>query len=149
MRIVAAADHAGVTLKNHLVAWLREKGHEVEDLGTNGHASVDYPDYGVLVARAISEGKADRGVLVCGTGQGMCMTANRFAGVRAAVVSDTFSARATRAHNDANVICLGQRVIGIGLAEEILQTFLTTDFEGGRHAHRVAKVDALNGGDKK
>lgn len=146
MRIVAGSDHAGVSLKDHLVARLREQGHEVEDVGTNGTASVDYPDFGTKVARAVSEGRADRGLLVCGTGQGMAMTANRVPGVRAAVVSDTFTARATRAHNDANVLCLGQRVIGHGVAEDIVDAFLRTEFEGGRHAGRIAKINGMDGG---
>lgn len=143
MRIVAGADHAGVTLKDHLVARLRAQGHEVEDVGTHGPASVDYPDFASAVGNAVREGRAERGLLVCGTGQGMAMAANRIPGVRAAVVSDTFSARATRAHNDANVICIGQRVIGFGPAEDIVDTFVSAPFEGGRHANRVAKITAL------
>ena len=146
MRIVVGSDHAGLVLKDHLVAWLRARGHEVEDVGTNAASSVDYSDFGVAVARAVSDGRAERGLLVCGTGQGMAMTANRVPGIRAAVVSETFSARATRAHNDANVICIGQRVVGSGLAEEIVDAFLSTSFEGGRHAGRIAKVMALDGG---
>jgi ribose 5-phosphate isomerase B len=143
MRIVAGADHAGVTLKDHLVARLRSQGHDVEDLGTNGPASVDYPDFAAAVGRSVAEGRAERGLLVCGTGQGMAMAANRIAGVRAAVVSDTFTAKATRAHNDANVLCIGQRTLGPGLAEDVLDAFLGTSFEGGRHANRVAKITAL------
>lgn len=143
MRIVAGADHAGVTLKDHLVARLRAQGHEVEDVGTHGPASVDYPDFASAVGNAVREGRAERGLLVCGTGQGMAMAANRIPGVRAAVVSDTFSARATRAHNDANVLCIGQRVIGFGPAEDIVDTFVAAPFEGGRHANRVAKITAL------
>jgi ribose 5-phosphate isomerase B len=144
MKIAVGSDHAGVQLKDHLVARLRGQGHEVADLGTQGTASVDYPDFAAQVARAVAGGSAERGVLVCGTGQGMAMAANRVSGVRAAVVSDTFSARATRGHNDANVLCLGQRVVGYGVAEEIVDVFLATPFEGGRHAGRVAKVNALD-----
>lgn len=143
MRFVAGSDHAGLPLKQLLVAHLRAKGIEVEDLGTHEAASTDYPDWAAPVARAIAAGHADFGLLVCGTGQGMAMAANRVPGVRAAVVADTFSARATRAHNDANVLCLGQRIVGTGVAEDILDAFLATPYEGGRHAARVAKLSAL------
>lgn len=143
MKIVIGSDHAGLQLKEHLATRLRGQGHDVEDIGTHTNASVDYPDFAVQVARAVAGGSAERGVLVCGTGQGMAMAANRVPGVRAAVVADTFSARATRGHNDANVLCLGQRVIGAGLAEDILDVFLTTAFEGGRHAGRVAKIGTI------
>lgn len=145
MHIVAGSDHAGLQLKDHLVARLRAQGHTVEDLGTSTSASCDYPDFAVPVARAVGEGRAERGLLVCGTGQGMAMTANRVPGVRAAVVADPFSAKATRAHNDANVVCIGQRVVGPGVAEEIVDAFVATPFEGGRHAGRVAKFMALDG----
>ena len=143
MRIVAASDHAGLELRRTLVAHLREHGHEVEDLGTHDPASTDYPDWGAAAARRVASGDATFGLLVCGTGQGMAMTANRVRGVRAAVVADTFSARATRAHNDANVLCMGQRVVGAGLALDILDAFLATPFEGGRHAGRIAKMRAV------
>ncbi len=143
MRFVAGSDHAGLSLKQLLVAHLRAKGIEVEDVGTHAAASTDYPDWATPVARAVAAGEADFGLLVCGTGQGMAMAANRVPGVRAAVVADTFSARATRAHNDANVLCLGQRVVGTGLAEDILDAFVATPYEGGRHAARVAKLTAL------
>ncbi len=143
MRIVAASDHAGLELRSVLVAHLRAQGHEVEDLGTHDAASTDYPDWGTAAARAVADGTATFGLLVCGTGQGMAMTANRVPGVRAAVVADTFSARATRAHNDANVLCLGQRVVGAGVALDILDAFVATPFEGGRHAARIAKMRAL------
>ncbi len=146
MRIAVGSDHAGLALKTHLVARLRARGADVSDLGAFDAASVDYPDFAEAVARAVSSGAADRGILICGTGQGMAMTANRVPGVRAAVVSDTFSARSTRAHNDANVLCLGQRVIGHGLAEDILDAFLDVPFEGGRHAGRLAKMMALDEG---
>ena len=143
MRFVAGSDHAGLSLKQLLVAHLRAKGIEVEDLGTHEAASTDYPDWAAPVARAVAAGQADFGLLVCGTGQGMAMAANRVPGVRAAVVADTFSARATRAHNDANVLCIGQRIVGTGVAEDILDAFLATPYEGGRHAARVAKLSAL------
>lgn len=146
MRIVVGSDHAGLVLKDHLAARLRAQGHEVDDLGTNTSASVDYPDLAVAVARAIAGARAECGLLVCGTGQGMAMTANRIPGIRAAVCSETFSARASRAHNDANVLCIGQRVVGAGLAEDIVDAFLGTDFEGGRHAGRLEKMMANDGG---
>jgi len=137
------SDHAGVDLKDHLVAWLSERGHAVRDLGTQGHASCHYPDFAAAVARAVTSGEAQLGVLVCGTGQGMAMAANTVPGVRAGVVSDTFSAAAIREHNDARIICLGARVIGPGLAEACLQAFLDTSFQGGRHAQRVAMFDRV------
>ncbi len=141
MKIVAAADHAGYELKNQLVALLREQGHEVEDLGTNENASVDYPDYAHRVADKIVSGAAERGLLVCGTGVGMAITANRHPGVRAVVASDVFTARMSRSHNDANVLALGSRVVGAGLAREILSAWLNGDYEGGRHDHRVKKIE--------
>lgn len=144
MRIVVGSDHAGLSLKDHLAARLRDQGHDIEDVGTNSTASCDYPDMAKAVGRALTTGRVEVGILVCGTGQGMAMTANRIAGIRAAVVSDTFSARGTRAHNDANVLCLGQRVIGSGLAEDIVDAFLKTPFEGGRHAGRVGKMMSID-----
>lgn len=142
-RLVAGSDHAGLDLKNHLVGWLRLQGHEVEDLGTHDGASCHYPDFAAAVAGAVSEGRAPLGLLVCGTGQGMAMAANRLPRVRAGVVSDTFSAAAIREHNDANVICLGQRVLGPGLAEACLEAFLRAHFQGGRHATRVGMFSEL------
>lgn len=143
MKIAAGSDHAGLALKRQLVERLRAQGHEVNDLGTHEAQSCDYPDYAALVARAVAAGEADRGLLVCGTGQGMAMAANRVAGVRAAVCADTFTARATRAHNDANVLCIGERVVGPGLAGDIVDAFIAGPYEGGRHANRVAKIAAL------
>lgn len=145
MRIVVGSDHAGLALKDHLAARLRVQGHDLEDVGTNSTASVDYPDLANAVGHALTAGRAELGILVCGTGQGMAMTANRIPGIRAGAVSDTFSARATRAHNDANVLCLGQRVVGPGLAEDIVDVFLQTQFEGGRHTGRVQKMMAADG----
>ncbi len=143
LRIALGADHAGVDLKEHLSGWLRARGLAVSDHGTHGGTSVHYPVYALAVARAVAAGEADLGVLVCGTGQGMAMTANRVPGVRAGVVSEPFSARAIREHNDANVICLGGRVLGPGLAEACLQAFLEASFQGGRHAERVAMMADL------
>jgi ribose 5-phosphate isomerase B len=145
MRIATGSDHAGLGLKAVLAAHLRALGHEVEDLGTHDGASCDYPDFAAAVGRAVVAGRADWGLLVCGTGVGMAIAANKIAGVRAAVVSDTFSARATRRHNDANVLCLGERVVGAGLAQDIVDAWLQGQFEGGRHAGRVAKITALEG----
>lgn len=141
MRIALGNDHGGTELKAAIAAHLRELGHEVDDLGTNGSESVDYPDYAKLVAGRVVEGQADRGILVCGTGQGMAMAANKVAGVRAAVVSDVFSSRMASAHNDAKVLCLGQRVVGPGLALACVDAWLETAFEGGRHARRVGKIE--------
>ncbi|HEU5057530.1 MAG TPA: ribose 5-phosphate isomerase B [Kofleriaceae bacterium] len=139
-RWIVGADHAGLELKDHLVGVLRGLGDEVEDIGTHGSESVDYPDYAAEVARRVAAGEG-RGLLVCGTGIGMAMAANRVPGVRAAVVTDAFTARATRAHNDANVMAVGQRVIGAGVAEEALKAFRETAFEGGRHQRRVDKIE--------
>ena len=143
MKIAIASDHAGFHLKQTLGAHMRERGLEVVDLGTHVAERCDYPDYAARVARAIVDGDCGLGLLVCGTGVGMSMSANRFAGIRAAVVSDTFSARATRQHNDCNVLCLGERVVGTGLAQDIIDAWLDAEFEGGRHAMRVEKLEAL------
>ena len=140
-RFFVANDHAGLTLKGEVVKHLTAAGHEVTDLGTNEPASTDYPDYAGALAARVAADETALGVLVCGTGQGMAMAANRVHGVRAAVCGDTFSAHATRQHNNANVLCLGQRVVGVGLALDILDVFTATAFEGGRHAARVAKFD--------
>ena len=143
MRVALGADHAGVELKDRLAAMIGQAGHEVLDLGTHGPASVDYPDFASAVAQAVRDDEADRGVLVCGTGIGVAITANKVNGVRAATCNDLFTARMARAHNDANVLALGARVVGDGVAREIVEIFLATDYEGGRHARRVAKIHAL------
>jgi ribose 5-phosphate isomerase B len=143
MRWIVGADHAGFALKRHLVDVLRAWGDEVDDVGTHSADRVDYPDYAAQVAARVAAGEG-RGLLVCGTGIGMAMAANKVAGVRAAVVTDVFTARATRAHNDANVMTVGERVIGTGVAEEALRAFRDTAFEGGRHAARIAKVGDLD-----
>ncbi len=144
MRIAIGSDHAGYSLKQALIPWLREKGHEVEDLGTHGTESVDYPDYAKLVAHAVAEGRADRGILICGTGIGMSMTANKVPGIRAALCTDPYMSRMSRRHNDANVLCMGGRVVGVGLAEAIVEAWLEEEFEGGRHARRVGKINATD-----
>lgn len=143
MRIATGSDHAGLALKRILVAILEETGHTVVDHGTDTSESCDYPDYAAKVAGAVADRSADWGLLVCGTGVGMAIAANKVAGVRAAVVSDPFSARATRQHNDANVLCLGERVVGAGLAREILAAWLDAEYEGGRHQRRIDKITAL------
>lgn len=142
MHIAVGSDHGGVSLKALLVEHLQQLGHEVTDLGTHDHGSVDYPEYAHEVAHRVADGRADRGILVCGTGQGMAMSANMVAGVRAAVVSDAFSAKMAMAHNDARVLCLGERVVGAGLAVTLVDTWLATEFEGGRHSRRVSKIEA-------
>jgi ribose 5-phosphate isomerase B len=143
MRIVTGSDHAGFTLKQELIAWLETQGHEVLDKGTAVAERCDYPDYARPVAQAVVEGEADWGLLVCGTGIGMAMCANKVKGIRAAVVSDAFSARATRLHNDANVLCMGERVVGGGLAKEIVGAWLDAAYEGGRHQGRIDKMMAI------
>jgi ribose 5-phosphate isomerase B len=136
-----ASDHGGYLLKNHVKEMLSKWGFTTEDLGTNGPDSVDYPEFGARLAQGIASGKYCLGVLVCGTGLGMSMTANRYRGVRAALCTSAYMARMARAHNDANVLCLGERVIGLGQAEDILKTFLDGEFEGGRHARRIQAIE--------
>lgn len=140
-RIAIGSDHAGFSLKEEVERYLLEQGHEVDDLGTHDEQSTDYPDYAHPVAGAVAEGKAELGVLVCGTGIGMSMAANRHRGVRAAVCSEAYSAKMARLHNDANVLCVGARVVGGGLACDIVGAFLAAEFEGGRHHRRVGKID--------
>jgi ribose 5-phosphate isomerase B len=140
MRIAIGADHAGYELKQHLVGLLGDWGHDVADLGTHSTESVDYPPICAAVGRTVRDGQADRGIVVGGSGQGEQLAANKVHGVRAALCNDLYTARFGRLHNDANVLSMGARVVGVGLAEEILHTFLTTDFEGGRHARRVDQL---------
>lgn len=146
LRIAIGSDHAGLQMRAAIREHLSAAGHEVDDRGTEGSASVDYPDFAAKVAAAVRDGDADLGVLVCGTGIGMSMAANRIKGVRAAVCTHELTARMTRAHNDANVLCLGERVIGIGTALAIVDAFVAAEFEGGRHARRVDKITALEDG---
>jgi ribose 5-phosphate isomerase B len=134
------SDHAGLELKQSLVAELVRRGLPVRDFGTDNSASCDYPDFAHALASALEAGEIERGLLVCGTGVGMSISANRHAGVRAVVCSEPLSARMARKHNDANVLCLGARVIGSDTAQDILAAFLDAEFEGGRHAKRVAKI---------
>ena len=144
MKWFVGSDHAGLVLKRQLAELLRGLGDEVEDLGTTSDASVDYPDFGAAVGRAVVDAGADvRGLVVCGTGIGISIAANKIAGVRAALVHDPYTASMARAHNDANVLALGARVTGPGVAEAAVRAFRDTAFEGGRHAGRVGKISAL------
>jgi ribose 5-phosphate isomerase B len=141
--IAIGSDHGGFQLKQELIAHLEQQGIAYRDFGCYDENSVDYPDIAKEVGTAVANGSYDRGVLVCGTGIGISIAANKIKGVRAALCSDSFSAKFTRLHNDANIICFGGRVIGPGLACELLDVFLNTPFEGGRHARRVDKITAL------
>jgi ribose 5-phosphate isomerase B len=143
MRIAIGADHAGFALKQHAIETLRRLGHEVDDRGTHSDAAVDYPPICAEVAQRVTQGLADRGIVIGGSGQGEQMAANKVPGARAALCNDLFTARLSRAHNDANVLAIGGRVVGTGLADEILTLWLTTPFEGGRHQRRLDQIAAL------
>ena len=143
--IAIASDHGGFALKQELMAHLRARGLEYRDFGCLSAESCDYPDFGEPAARAVATGDCDRGILICGTGIGMSITANKIKGIRCALCGDCYSAELTRRHNDANILALGARVVGPGLAEKIMDTFLDTPFEGGRHARRVAKIGEVEG----
>ncbi|GAA4003154.1 ribose 5-phosphate isomerase B [Sphingomonas humi] len=145
MTIALASDHAGYVLKDELRDWLREAGHEVLDLGTNGPERVDYPRFGSLLAEAIAAGKADRGIAVCGSGIGISIAVNRNPACRCALVNEPLSAALAREHNDANVLALGARLTGIDLARACVTAFLDTPFAGGRHAARVDQLSARSG----
>ena len=142
--IALGADHAGYELKQILSQWLSEQGHLVSDFGTHSTASVDYPDIAAAVARAVRVGAAERGLLVCGSGVGMAIAANKVAGIRAAVAADVVTARLCREHNDTNVLALGARAVGREAAVAIVHAWLETAFAGGRHARRVEKLDVLD-----
>jgi ribose 5-phosphate isomerase B len=144
VHIAIASDHAGYELKGELVRFLEEAGHTVRDYGTHRLDSVDYPDHGRPAAHAVASGECERGILICGTGLGMSYVANKVRGIRAALCQDCFTARFSRLHNDSNVLCLGARVLGVGLAEEIVGVWLSTQFSGQeRHQRRIEKVMAL------
>ena len=143
MRIALAADHAGFTLKDDLAAWLGELGHDVIDLGTNSTDSVDYPDFGARLARAVASGDAERGIAVCGSGIGIAIAINRFPQCRCAHVSEALSAQLARTHNDANVLALGARLVGPDMARACVAAFLGADFSGGRHQRRVDQLSSL------
>lgn len=140
MRIAIGADHAGFALKQHLVATLRRLGHEVDDHGTDSEASVDYPPICAAVAREVASGRADRGIVLGGSGQGEQIAANKVAGIRAALCHDLYTARLSRLHNDANVLAMGGRIVADHLADEILDVWLTTAYEGGRHQRRLDQI---------
>jgi ribose 5-phosphate isomerase B len=144
MKWYAGSDHAGLALKRHLVEWLRAQGDDVIDVGTTDEASVDYPEFGAEVGRRVSREEGTRGLLVCGSGIGISISANKIPGVRCALVHDAFTATMARAHNDANVVAMGSRVVGIGVAEHALAAFRGTAFEGGRHQRRVDQLAALD-----
>ena len=146
MRIALAADHAAFALKDALAEWLRGDGHDVVDLGTNGRERVDYPEFGAAVARTVATGDAERGIALCGSGIGISIAVNRHPGCRCALVAEPLSAALAREHNDANVLALGARLIGVEMAQACVAAFLATPFAGGRHAARVAKLGAINEG---
>ncbi len=145
MKFFVATDHAGIDLKNATVDMLKSKGHEVEDLGPFSKDRVDYPDYAVKVCEHVLANPGTQGILICGSGIGMSMAANRFHGIRAALCHDAYTAQMARAHNDANVLCFGERIVGLGVAESILDAWLAGEFEGGRHCGRVDKIEAIKG----
>jgi ribose 5-phosphate isomerase B len=140
MRIATGSDHRGYEVKRRIVSLLKQLGHEVLDMGTEGSESVDYPDYAFLVAQAVSQRRVERGILICGTGIGMCIAANKVAGVRAAPCHDSITAEMSRRHNDANVLCLSADLLGDQLIDRMVRLWLQTEFEGGRHARRVEKI---------
>lgn len=142
-KITIGADHAGYLLKEKVIAHLQERGIEVIDVGTNSPDSCHYPDFAHAVCRQVQDGTSELGILICGTGIGMSMAANKHRGIRAAVCSDTFSARLTRMHNNANVLCFGERVVGLGLALDLVDNFIDAEFEGGKHQTRVDMITAI------
>ncbi len=147
MKIAIACDHAGFEIKNEIISFLQKKDIDFVDFGTDGLDSVDYPDFAFKAAKAVSLGECEKGILICGTGQGIGISANKVKGIRCAILSDVFSAKMTVMHNNANMIALGSRVIGIGLALEIVETFLNSDFEGGRHQRRIEKIMGIEKGE--
>lgn len=140
MRVAIASDHGGINIREEIKNLMDEMGIQYEDFGCECETSVDYPDYALPVAEKVASGEFDRGILICGTGIGMSISANKVKGIRCALVHDVYSAKLTRQHNDSNMIAMGERVIGPGLAREIASTWLSTEFEGGRHANRIGKI---------
>ncbi|NHM30097.1 ribose 5-phosphate isomerase B [Neobacillus terrae] len=140
MKVALASDHGGVNIRKEIAGLLEELGIEYKDFGCECSTSVDYPDYALPVAEKVANGEFDRGILICGTGIGMSIAANKVKGIRCALVHDTFSARATRQHNDSNILAMGERVIGPGLAREIAEVWLTEEFQAGRHSNRIGKI---------
>jgi len=144
MKFYIATDHAGIELKDYTVQLLKDKGHEVIDLGPYSKDRVDYPDYAVKVAESVLADDSSQGILICGSGIGMSMAANRFNGIRAALCHDAYTASVARGHNDANILCFGERIVGKGVAESILDAWIDSSFDGGRHTGRVKKIEAIN-----
>jgi len=144
MKFYIATDHAGLDLKDYAVELLKQKGHEAVDLGPYDKERVDYPDYAIKVCEAVLADKEAQGVLICGSGIGMSMAANRHHGIRAALCHDAYTAMVARGHNDANILCFGERIVGKGVAESILDAWIAGSFEGGRHIERVAKIEAIS-----
>ncbi len=143
MKFYIATDHAGVDLKDYTVKLLQQKGHEIVDLGPYNKDRVDYPDFAIKVAKSVLGDKESQGILICGSGIGMSITANRFRGIRAALCHDAYTAKVAREHNDANILCFGERIVGEGVAESILDSWLASSFQGGRHMGRVEKIEAI------
>ena len=139
-----ATDHAGFALKNHVKAFVTQLGHEIIDLGPDSDDRVDYPDFAKKCADAVIADEGSFGILICGTGIGISIAANKVPGIRAALCHDTYTAKLTRQHNDANILCFGERVVGKGVIEDMIETFASTEFEGGRHAGRVAKIEGCS-----
>lgn len=144
MKFYIATDHAGIDLKDYTVELLKQKGHEVIDLGPFSKDRVDYPDYAIKVSESVLADPSAQGILICGSGIGMSMAANRYTGIRAALCHDAYTATVARGHNDANVLCFGERIIGKGVAESILDAWIAGSFDGGRHTGRVEKIEAIN-----
>lgn len=143
MKIAVACDHGGLNLKKEVVKYIKAKGYEVVDFGTDSYDSCDYPDHALPAAEAVALGECERGIVICTTGIGVCIVANKVPGVRCAYCTNTFCARLTREHNDSNMLALGEKVVDTGCALEIVDTFLNTEFEGGRHALRVKKINDI------
>lgn len=143
MKIAIACDHGALNLKRQIISYLEEKGYEYVDFGTNSFDSCDYPDFALPAAEAVADGSCERGIVVCSTGIGVSIVANKVPGVRCAHCHDSYCAKYTRLHNDANMLAMGEKVVGVGYALEIVETFLTTPFEGGRHQRRVDKITAV------
>ena len=146
MKIAIASDHGGFDLKEQVKVWLQEMGHEVEDFGCHSKESCDYPDFGAAAARAVASGQCERGIVICTTGIGISITANKVKGIRCALCSEPWSAEMTRRHNNANMLAMGAGAVGPLLARRIVETFLTTEFEGGRHQRGVDKITAVENG---
>lgn len=145
MKVILASDHGGITIRQEIASLLDEMNIEFEDIGCDCEDSVDYPDYAFPAAERVAKGEFDRGILICGTGIGMSISANKVKGIRCALVHDVFTAKVTKEHNDSNMLAMGERVIGPGLAREIVKTWLEAEYEGGRHARRVGKITDYEG----